>query len=100
MPMARSLALHRGRARHPLYRAMIAAAILFSSSARSTRIVQPYRIQPLLHFAKSIRTFYCQPWYHTRNTTFSLILLNHIAKSSTAMRAERNDCLAAQIRCP
>ena len=98
--MARSLALHRGRARHPLYRAMIVAAIFFSSSARSTRITQPYRIQPLLHFAKSIRTFYRQSRYHARSTTFSLILLNHIAKSSAAMRAKRNDCLTAQIRCP
>lgn len=98
--MAHSLALHRGRARHPLYRAMIAAAIFFSSSARSTRIAQPYRIQPFLHFTKSIRAFYRQSWYHARSTTFSLILLNHVAKSSAAMRAKWNDCFAAQIRCP
>lgn len=98
--MARSLALHRGRARHPLYRATIAAAILFSSSARSTRIVQPYRIQPLLHFAKSIRAFYRQSRHYTRSTALPLVFLNHVSKSSAAMRAERNDCLTAQIRCP
>ena len=96
---ARILALQRERARHFLYRATIAAAILFSSSARSTRIVQPYRIQPLLHFNKSIRAFYCQPWYHARSTALPLVLLNHVSKSSAAMRAKRNDCLTTQIRC-
>ena len=98
--MARSLALQRERARHPLYRAAMAAAILFSSSARSTRITQPYRIQPLLHFTKSIRAFYRQSRHYTRSAALPLVLLNHIAKSSTAMRAKRNDCLTAQIRYP
>ena len=54
MPMARSLALHRGRARHPLYRATIAAVILFSSSARSTRIVYPIESS---HLCTSLKVY-------------------------------------------
>lgn len=71
MPMARSLALHRGRARHPLYRATIAAVILFSSSARSTRIVYPIESSHLCTSLKVYVPFTASPGI-TREAPHSL----------------------------